>query len=74
MSAGRCEKIAPVPGPSHDNQVRYYIGDWEPVDLAEITRELESRGVAFTIEGEELWIGKEHERMVDMLVESVTEE
>jgi hypothetical protein len=63
-----------VPGASNDDQIHYYIGDWEPVDLAEITRELETRGVAFTIDGEELWIGKEHERMVDMLVESVTEE
>lgn len=74
MRACRCEKIIRVRGSSKDDEIHYYIGDWEPVDLAEITRELETRGVAFRIEGEELWIGKEHERMVDMLVESVTEE
>jgi hypothetical protein len=63
-----------VPEAPSDDQVRYFIGDWAPADLAEITNELERRGVAFTIDHDNLWVGRHDERLVDMLVESVTEE
>ncbi|HEX9505200.1 MAG TPA: hypothetical protein VGA62_04250 [Acidimicrobiia bacterium] len=63
-----------MPGVPPDEQVHYYIANWAPADLAEITSELDRRGVTFTIDGDDLCIHRRDERMVDMLVESVTEE
>jgi hypothetical protein len=54
--------------------VRYFAGDWSVDESAEIRQELERRGVAFVIDGDDLCVPKQHERMLDMLVESVTEE
>jgi hypothetical protein len=54
--------------------VRYYAGDWTVQELADIERELERQGVAYAIDGDDLVVHDEHaERMVDMIVESITE-
>jgi hypothetical protein len=54
--------------------VRYYAGDWTVQELADIERELERQGVAYSIDGDDLVVHDEHaERMVDMIVESTTE-
>jgi hypothetical protein len=55
-------------------RIRYFAGDWSPENLAEIRAELARRGIAATLEGDELFVDRHHEREVDMLVESVTEE
>lgn len=55
-------------------EIRYFTGDWSPDDFAEIRRELERRDVAYTLDGDDMLVGIHHERMVDMIVESVTEE
>jgi hypothetical protein len=59
---------------SKEPEVRYFAGDWSADEYAEIRRELERRGVAYVIDGDELCVDRAHERMLDMLVESVTEE
>jgi hypothetical protein len=53
--------------------VRYYAGGWSVEDLAAIQRELERQGVAFTMDGDDLLVDHDVERMVDMIVESITE-
>jgi hypothetical protein len=53
--------------------VRYYAGDWSVEELAEIQRELERQDVAFTMDGDDLVVDHHVERMVDMIVESITE-
>ncbi len=54
--------------------VKYFAGDWSVQELAAIEQELERQGVRYTIEGEDLLVHDAHaERMVDMIVESVTE-
>jgi hypothetical protein len=69
-----CDKLAHVAGGTNDPKVRYFAGDWSADEYAEIRRELERRGVQYVIDGDELCVDREHERMLDMLVESVTEE
>jgi hypothetical protein len=56
------------------HEVRYFAADWSPAESAEIRRELDRRGVPYVIDGDSLCVAREHERMLDMLVESVTEE
>jgi hypothetical protein len=53
--------------------VRYYAGGWSVEDLAAIQRELETQGVSYTIDGDDLLVDRDVERMVDMIVESITE-
>jgi hypothetical protein len=55
------------------HMVRYYAGGWSVEDLAAIQRELERQGVAFTMDGDDLLVDHDVERMVDMIVESITE-
>ena len=54
--------------------MHWFAADWSPAERAEIAGELDARGVAHRFDGEDLYVAREHERMVDMLVESVTEE
>ena len=53
--------------------VRIYAGDWTIDQLAEIQQELERRGVRYTMDADELLVDEHAERMVDMIVESITE-
>ena len=53
--------------------MRYYAGDWSVDELASIQRELERQQVAYTMDGDELLVEPKVERMVDMIVESITE-
>ncbi len=53
--------------------VRYYAGDWSVDELASIQRELERQRVAYTMDGDDLLVEPKVERMVDMIVESITE-
>jgi hypothetical protein len=53
--------------------VRYYAGDWSVEELAAIQRELERQAVTFTMDGDDLLVDEHVERMVDMIVESITE-
>lgn len=54
--------------------VRYYAGDWTVQELAGIEQELERRGVAYSMDGDDLVVHDDrNERMVDMIVESITE-
>jgi hypothetical protein len=54
--------------------VRYYAGGWTVQQLADVEAELDRRGVTYTIDGDDLVVHDDHaERMVDMLVESITE-
>ena len=55
------------------HMVRYYAGGWSVEDLAAIQRELETQGVSYTMDGDELLVDQDAERMVDMIVESITE-
>ena len=55
-------------------RVRYFAGDWSESELAEIRAELDRRQVPYTVEGDDLSVDRKDQRMVDMLVESVTEE
>ena len=53
--------------------MRYYAGDWSVDELASIQRELERQQVVYTMDGDELLVEPKVERMVDMIVESITE-
>lgn len=53
--------------------VRYYAGEWSVEELAAIQQELERQDVAFTMDGDDLVVDRHVERMVDMIVESITE-
>jgi hypothetical protein len=53
--------------------VRYYAGEWSVEELASIQRELEQQDVAYTMDGDDLLVDERVERMVDMIVESITE-
>ena len=54
--------------------VRYFAGGWTVQQLADVERELEQSGVAYTVDGDDLVVHDDHaERMVDMIVESITE-
>ena len=53
--------------------VRYYAGDWSVEELASIQRELERQRVTYTMDGDDMVVDPHHERMVDMIVESITE-
>jgi len=53
--------------------VRYYAGDWSVEELAAIQRELERQRVTYTMDGDDMLVDPHHERMVDMIVESITE-
>jgi hypothetical protein len=53
--------------------VRIYAGGWTVDELAAIQQELERRGVRYTMDADELLVDEHAERMVDMIVESITE-
>jgi hypothetical protein len=54
--------------------VKYYAGGWTVQELAAIEAELERKRVAYSIDGDDLLVHDDHaERMVDMIVESITE-
>jgi hypothetical protein len=53
--------------------VRYYAGGWTVEELATIQQELERQAVAYTMDGDDLLVDGKVERMVDMIVESITE-
>jgi hypothetical protein len=53
--------------------VRYYAGGWTVAELAEIQQELDRQAVAYTMDGDDLLVDDKVERMVDMIVESITE-
>jgi hypothetical protein len=54
--------------------VTYYAGAWSVDELAAIERELTRQGVRYSIDGDDLHVHDSHvERMVDMIVESITE-
>lgn len=56
------------------SMVRYFAGGWTVQELAEIEQELDRQGVRYTIDGDDLLVHDDHqERMVDMIVESITE-
>ena len=55
------------------HMVRYYAGGWSVEDLGAIQRELERQDVAFTMDGDDLVVDRHVERMVDMIVESITD-
>ena len=53
--------------------VRFYAGEWSVDELASIQRELERQHVAYAMDGDDLVVDPKVERMVDMIVESITE-
>ena len=54
--------------------VKIYAGGWTVEELAAIAQELDRQGVQYTIDGDDLLLHDDHqERMVDMIVESITE-
>lgn len=54
--------------------VKYYAGGWTVQELAAIEQELDRKGVQYTLDGDDLLVhDSHHERMVDMIVESITE-
>jgi hypothetical protein len=54
--------------------VRYYAGGWSVQARTDIEQELARQGVAFTYDDDDLVVHDDHaQRMVDMLVESITE-
>ena len=53
--------------------VRYYAGGWTVDELSAIQQELERQDVTYTMDGDDLLVGEHVERMVDMIVESITE-
>jgi hypothetical protein len=53
--------------------VRIYAGGWTVQELAAIQQELGRRGVAYTMDADDLLVEDHAERMVDMIVESITE-
>jgi hypothetical protein len=53
--------------------VRIYAGGWTVAELAAIQQELERRDVRYTMDGDDLLVDEHAERMVDMIVESITE-
>jgi hypothetical protein len=53
--------------------VRYYAGDWSVEELGAVQRELDRQNVGYTMDGDDLLVDPKVERMVDMIVESITE-
>jgi hypothetical protein len=54
--------------------VKYYAGEWTVEELGAIEQELTRQGVRYSLDGDELVVEDNHaERMVDMIVESITE-
>jgi hypothetical protein len=54
--------------------VKYFAGGWSDDERAAIEQELDRQGVRYTLDGDDLLVHDDHqERMVDMLVESITE-
>jgi hypothetical protein len=54
--------------------VKYFAGEWTVDQRAAIEEELARQGVRYTIDGDDLLVPDAHvERMVDMIVESITE-
>jgi hypothetical protein len=53
--------------------VRIYAGAWTVDELAAVQQELERRGVGYTMDDDDLLVDESSERMVDMIVESITE-
>jgi hypothetical protein len=70
VGMGRARRAPWLTGP----MVKYFAGGWTVQELAAIEQELERQGVRYTIDGEDLLVHDDHaERMVDMIVESITE-
>lgn len=57
-----------------DHGVRIFAGRWSPAERAEILAELDRRGVAVGVDGDDVVVPRQRQREVDMIVESVTEE
>jgi hypothetical protein len=53
--------------------VRIYAGGWTVDELAAIQQELDRRGVSYRMDADDLVVDDQAERMVDMIVESITE-
>jgi hypothetical protein len=53
--------------------VRIYAGGWTVDELAAIQQELARRGIGYTMDADDLLVDDHAERMVDMIVESITE-
>ena len=54
--------------------VKYYAGGWTVDELAAIEQELDRQGVQYSLDGDDLLLhDDQQERMVDMIVESITE-
>ncbi len=53
--------------------VRYYAGDWSVEELGSIQRELDRQKVVYIMDGDDMLVDPKVERMVDMIVESITE-
>ena len=58
----------------HHGRVRYFAGDWSDAEWTELRAELERRGIEYARDGDDLFVERDAERTVDMLVESITEE
>jgi hypothetical protein len=59
---------------SREHVVRIFAGNWTDTELSEILAELASRGIEVQTDGNDLVVPRDHQREVDMIVESVTEE
>jgi len=59
---------------SREHVVRIFAGNWKDTELSEILAELASRGIEVQTDGNDLVVPRDHQREVDMIVESVTEE
>lgn len=57
-----------------EHVVRIFAGGWSDDELAEILAELASRGIDVQTDGDDVVVPRDHQREVDMIVESVTEE
>lgn len=59
---------------SHDHVVRIFAGRWSEAESTEILAELARRGIEVQTDGDDIVVPRHHQREVDMIVESVTEE
>ena len=70
----------PEPGPEHspehgpEHLVRIIAGRWSAAERSEILDELGSRGIAVTVDSDDILVDRHRQREADMIVESVTEE
>jgi hypothetical protein len=59
---------------SNSHVVRIFAAGWNDTEYAEILAELASRGIDVQTDGDDIVVPRDHQREVDMIVESVTEE